>query len=218
MSIINVWIGLRDDAQYAVMDRLNWDTETRGDYSGPIPDRHNDVFKLMADQANTQRLFKTATLSQRAWSLWSTYFDLKGDALREVRSILDQMALDYPTQFVILGVWHNDGRQVGTQFVYSDVTRQVNDTSYDQPMVANPAYDIDAAPEEPTEILDPTWTAPDPWPQVDVVTNEITGTRGTSPYPPHAKLIKFMPDVDGVAATELVDINLAMGQAQRRFS
>jgi hypothetical protein len=47
---------------------------------------------------------------------------------------------------------------------------------------------------------------------------ERTGnTTGTPTYPLHAQLIQFMPDVGGIPATELADVNLIQGQSPRRF-
>ena len=114
--IVNVWIGLRDDAQAAILTRLRWDEETQGPYTGPVTDRQHKLFSYMHDRENTQRLFKQATLGGRVWTVWSVYFDLPGNILQLVKAELDQMLVDYPTQFVVTGAWHWDGRQVGTEW------------------------------------------------------------------------------------------------------
>ena len=119
----------------------------------------------MHDRENTQRLFKQATLGGRVWTVWSVYFDLPGNILQLVKAELDQMLVDYPTQFVVTGAWHWDGRQVGTE--WTDETQ--------------------------------------------------TATTGTPVYPMHPQILKFMPDVDGLPATVVTDVNVGFGQSLRRF-
>ncbi len=223
----NVWMGVREEAHNAIVTRLRWDEESQGQYSGPVTDREYRVFRYMVDQANVERLFKKSRIVGKNWSLWNLIFTKK---LQQVKIELDQLLADRPNHITIGGAWQWDGRQFGTEFVYGDVTRQINDPVFNQTMVPNPAYDPDpdTAPEEPLEILDPDWVAPDPWPQIDVTISEIVGTSGTPIYPiPVNALLKFMPDIitydaDGnelsrVAATVLTDVNLLQGQQERRF-
>lgn len=48
---------------------------------------------------------------------------------------------------------------------------------------------------------------------------DITGVTGLPTYPLHARLIELMPDVDdiGTRPTESSDVNLLLGQKERRF-
>jgi len=150
--IVNVWLALRDDAQSAINTRLDWDEETQGEYNGPVTDRQAKVFQLMADRANIQRLFKTDTIGGREWTLWNVYFNESSDILLKVKTELDQLTVNYPTQFVIAGAWLWDGTQVAG-------------------------------------------------------------------YPPHTRLIEFMPDIDDIGARPLTvsDVNLGLGQSPRQF-
>ncbi len=110
--IVNVWLALRDDAQSAIVTRLNWDEGSQGEYTGPVPDRTARLFQKMADRANVQRLFRVATLNSRQWTLWNVYFNEKVGVLQKVQDELDGLATDYPNQFIIAGAWHWNGDQV----------------------------------------------------------------------------------------------------------
>ena len=110
--IVNVWLAIRDDAQGAVITRLNWDEETQGTYSGPVGDREHRIFKAMADRAEVQRLFEKASINSNLWNLWSVTFDETKSDLNEIADELDYLALTYPNQFIIGGAWFWDGRQV----------------------------------------------------------------------------------------------------------
>jgi hypothetical protein len=112
---INVWLALRDDAQSLIVERLRWNEQQQGAYNGPVTDRQAKIFRYMADQENTRRLFKTATLNSRQWSLWSVYFnpaELGANVLQIVKDELDQLAADYPSRFVIAGAWRWNGTQI----------------------------------------------------------------------------------------------------------
>jgi len=202
--IVNVWIGLRDDAQAAILTRLRWDEETQGPYTGPVTDRQHKLFSYMHDRENTQRLFKQATFGGRVWTVWSVYFDLPGNILQLVKAELDQMLVDYPTQFVVMGAWHWEGNQVGTEHVYS--TRIVTKTW----SILNPDYQPD--PDLPA--FDDRYTI-----RVtgDVEEEYVSGHTGTPIYPMHPQILKFMPDVDGLPATVVTDVNLGQGQVHRNF-
>ena len=210
---VNVWLGLRTTAQNAISTRLNWDEEFQGEYTGPISDRDAKVFRYMGDRGNKQRLFRVATISGANYALWSLDFS---ENLSQVKTEIDRLITENPTQMRVLGAWHHDdGRQVGTELVWD--TRTVTKTW----SVLNPDYD-------PNEFLeDGTTPNPDYDPRFvlritgDVEEDYITGSTGTPAYPllSLAQFIKFMPDVDdvGTRPTDLSDINLSAGQAPRVF-
>ena len=112
--LVNVWLGIRDDAQTAINTCLDWDDST--EYSGPVGDREKKIFKAMSDHAVVQRLFNKATINSTLWNLWTVYFDEPKDILIKVKNELDYLEATYPSQFVIAAAWHWDGRQVGTQY------------------------------------------------------------------------------------------------------
>jgi len=203
---VNVWLALRTTAQNAIMERLNWDEEAQGPYTGPVSNRDAKVFRYMSDQANKQRMFKTATIAGGQYKLWSLDFD---EDLQLVKQEIDRLVDENPTQMRVVGAWWwDDGRQVGTQLVWD--TRIVTKTW----SVVNPDYQPDPAEPDydPHFVLRITG---------DVEEEYISGSTGTPTYPLLAKtqFLKFMPDVGDppVTATELANVNLGMGQAPRLF-
>lgn len=114
---INVWLALRDDAQAAIRERLTWDEESQGPYTGPVPDRVARVFEKMGDRATVQRLFKTPTIANRQWTIWSILFDENKNVMQRVKAELDHLEASYPNRIQIVGAWHYDtGRQVGADY------------------------------------------------------------------------------------------------------
>jgi hypothetical protein len=209
---VNVWVALRDDAQAAINERLTWDVESQGPYTGPVSNRTAILFTRMFDRAVVERLFRVATIGGRQYTLWNLYFTERGNILQLVQDELDQLALDYPNQFIIAGAWIWDDntlacRQVGTQLdiqqrTYQAPTRQEN-PNY-QPDDQLPNFD-------PEEFI-----------FVDENFEEVyvAGHTGTPTYPIHPQLIELMPDVDdqGTRPTNLSDVNLVAGQPPREFS
>jgi hypothetical protein len=169
------------------------------------------LFSRIRGGAEVQRLFRVATLNSRQWTLWNLFYDGPANIIQKVQDELDQLAIDYPNQFIICGAWIWDNsiacRQVGTQLDIQTrtVQRQVREP--------NPAY-------QPYDYL------PDYDPEkYIVVTREVdeeyaAGHTGTPTYSIHPQLIELMPDVDdiGTRPTELSDVNLISGQPPREFS
>ncbi len=140
---INAWLVLRDDAHAAIVTRLTWDTESQGEYTGPVTDRQARLFGYIAHLAAQLNQYRPDTVNGREWTLWTVDFNLPGALLQKVRTELDQLALDYPNRFKIGGAWHWDpdmpfGRQVGTQFVLDPETGEVTGVT------GTPAYPLDA--------------------------------------------------------------------------
>ena len=132
---INVFLALRDDAQALIKERLNWDEST--EYSGPVTNRQNKLFKLMQDRANRQKLFRIDEISTRSWTLWSLYFDFDKDIMQKIQAELDDLTTNFPNHVKIVGAWHWDGRQAGTQFV-RDAEGNITGTS------GSPTYPLHA--------------------------------------------------------------------------
>ena len=207
--IVNVWLALRDDAQALVRERLAWDEETQGEYSGPVPDRAFRLFRLMAHWKVVQNIFRTDAGGINDWHLWNIYLNKPKDILLKVRDEIDWLLANFTNQTRMGGAWHWDSRQVGTQFVYDEVTRDV--------LVDDPDF-VQPDPENPIEVPQIT---------IQVTTTEIVGTSGTPTYPLHSRLLEFIPDIvewdaDGnvissVRPTDLSDVNLLQGQKERRF-
>jgi hypothetical protein len=208
---VNVWVALRDDAQSAIVTRLTWDESTQGEYTGPVSDETALLFTRILGGAEVQRLFRVATLNSRQWTLWNLYYSNRKEVLQKVQDELDQLAIDYPNQFIIAGAWAWDSRlacrQLGTQLVTETQTvqRTVGEPNPDyQPNENLPDYD----PAEYIQVVR------------DVDVEVVTGHTGTPTYPLHPQLIELMPDLDdvGTRPTELSDVNLLGDQPPREFS
>ena len=208
---VNVWVALRDDAQAAIKERLTWDEAVDGPYTGPVSDETALLFSRILGGAEVQRLFRVATINARQWTLWNLYYSNKKEVLLRVQEELDQLALDYPNQFIIAGAWAWDSllacRQLGTQLVVETQTvqRTVGEPNLDyQPDENLPGYD----PARYIQVVR------------DVDVQVVTGHTGSPTYPLHPQLIELMPDVDeiGTRPTELSDVNLLAGQPPREFS
>ena len=205
----NIWLALRDDAQDKVKERLTWDTESQGEYSGPVTDRSAKLFRYM--QQHKEKLFRAPTLGGRVYTVWSITFSVHTDAAQKIADELDFLTTTYPTQLSVVGAWRWDqgdavAKQVGTELVWD--TRIVEKTW----SVKNPDYQPDD--QEPN--YDPRFVL-----RVtgNVEENYVSGSTGTPTYPLHPQLINFMPDVGDppVPATELTDVNLLQGQPPRSF-
>lgn len=217
---VNVWIALRDDAQAAIKTRMDWDEESQGEYSGPVANRTARLFEKMYDRAVVQNLFRVATIGARDYTLWSVYFDESVDILQKVQAELDDLAAEYPSQFIIAGAWKEDGAMVGCDLVLNQVA---NPAYTGEPyMIANPAYQPDMGDpagdpypvddwDPRTEIRNPAWVP-------EFITERTQS--GTPTYPLHPQLLELMPDVDdiGTRPTEVSDINLLAGQPTRVFA
>lgn len=207
--IVNVWLVLRANAQALIVTRLNWDESVDGVYSGPVPDRAFRLFRLMADWEVVQAIFRIDTDGANDWHLWNVYFNKPKDILLKIRDEIDWLLANFPNQTRVGGAWHFDSRQVGTQFVFGDVTRDVD---IDDPDFVQP---------------DPENPIPVPQITIQVTTTEIVGTSGTPTYPLHARALELMPDIlardaDGnvistARPTMVSDVNLLQGQQERRF-
>ena len=154
MAIVNAWLALRDDAQSAIVTRLNWDEAAQGPYAGPVTNRQARVFGAMSDRSVVQRLFRVDTNAGRDWTLWSVYFDEPQNVLQKLADELGQLATDYPSQFVIVGAWHWDGRQIGTQW-NEDQTATTGTPTYPlHPRAIELMPDVDDIGTRPTEVSD----------------------------------------------------------------
>lgn len=201
--ILNAWVAMRDDVQAALDTRLTWDTETQGDYTGPVTDRTADIVASMQDRGTVQVLYRIDNVGGRDWSLWSIYL---------TQDDLDYLVSEYPATQAIVGVWHLEGNMLGTTLQFNEIS---NPEYVGEPyMIPNPAYQPD--PELPdydprTEIRNPAWVP-------EFITEK--SQTGTPTYPLHARALELMPDVDdiGTRPTEMSDVNLRAGQGTRLFS
>ncbi len=136
--IVNVWLALRDDAQALVRERLAWDEETQGEYSGPVLDRAVRIFRMVAHLDAMGHMYRVDTPVSRAWSLWSLYFDKPVSMLLKVKDELDWLVATYTDRVKIGAAWHySDGRQVGTTIEYDEDGAETG-------MTGTPTYSLDS--------------------------------------------------------------------------
>ena len=209
---VNVWVALRDDAQAAIATRLRWDETVDGPYNGPVSDETALLFSRIKGGAQVQRLFRVATINARQWTLWNLFYDGLTNILQRVQDELDQLAIDYPNQFIIAGAWIWDQNAIGCRQVGTQLDIQTRTVSVDA-RYPNPNY-------QPND-QEPNYD-PDRWIIVTENRDEqyVAGHTGTPTYPLHPQLIELMPDVDdiGTRPTELSDVCLLAGQPPREFS
>lgn len=142
MANVNVWIALRDDAQAQIKARLDWeadDPDTRGDYIGPVSDRHAKLFMRMQDLDSVQRLFRVDTDAGRDWTVWNLYFSASGTVLSFIAAEIADLVATYPNHIRVVGAWHWDGRQVGTQW---DITYDAEGNEISRTTTGTPVYPV----------------------------------------------------------------------------
>lgn len=211
MAQFNIWLGISDAAQDIVLEYLNWDTETQGDYTGPLRKRSQRLFEYMQDGTNRRRLWQKTNLGGTDYNLWSIDLDDRLDTLQQVRDELDFLIATYPNQIAILGAWKWDGAMVGCTLVLTEVP---NPDYVGEPYwIPNPDYQPD--PELPD--YDPRENIRNPaWVPETIVERSQTGTP-TYPLPTY--LWRFMPAEDGATSNaDLRNVNLLYGQGERVFS
>lgn len=137
---VNVWLALRTNAHAAIKTRLLWDEEKDGPYSGPVPNWVGRLFEQVANRADVEKLFRKdrVWLSQgavwRDWNIWSINVDENTESLQLLGDKLHDLELAYPSMVKVVGAWHWDGRQIGTQWVDGEQLA----------VVGTPTYPLDA--------------------------------------------------------------------------
>ena len=138
--IINVWLALREDTDTLVRERLDWDTETQGEYTGPVPERAAALFALMADRNVVQNLFGTFKKGGKDYRAWSLYTD-KG--LGFIQGELDALDNEYPNRAVIGGAWYWDGAQLDDYPPHPQLINLMPDVwNGDEPPTYSPATEV----------------------------------------------------------------------------
>lgn len=186
--------------------------------------------KALGDKQSRSIFRKDDPTGPRDYELWNLTYDNVADA-NAALDIRNDLLAEFPGQLRTIGGWWIEydkpfARQVGTEFVYEDVTRDVTiqDPDWDEalwPQIANPAYqpDPDLNDFDPDEFInDPSFDPPTV--VIQVTTNEITGTSGQPTFPLHVRILEFVPDIDelGTRPTEMTDVNKGQGHPNRDFS
>ena len=116
--IINVWIAVSNTARTKIVERLRWDEESQGPYTGPITDEQYRLFSYMQDQRNREALFKRPVIAVREYILFSVDFDGDKVLLNRVRQVIDELVVAYPNRIAVMGAWDvENGQQVGATYV-----------------------------------------------------------------------------------------------------
>ena len=82
------------------------------DYSGPMDETTYKILTRMHDIDTVQGMFKTTTAGGKTYTLFSLY--PAGTA--KAQETIDDMTAKWPAHFIVVGAWHFDGRQAGTQW------------------------------------------------------------------------------------------------------
>ena len=207
--IANLWMAFDDRAQSAANPRED----------EPV----SSAYRALGDPLVRSLFRQDDPPGPRSYELWSMYYEV--DTEGQVRDVRNDLLAEYPGQLRTVGSWWNDGRQIGTEYVFADVTRdvEIDDPDVDPPMIDDP----DRLDEDPIpQIVDPDFA----WPQITIqVTGpEIVGTSGQAIFPLNAGILDFMPDIvtyddngnetSRVRPTVATDVNLGMGQTPRVFT
>jgi hypothetical protein len=156
MSQFNLWLGMSQAFQAELVPLINEGTPATA-FPGlnQLDEVTLELFRNSHDAENVARLFKLwPGPGAKNYRVWSFYFakPLQGPL---IRADIDEMAADYPGDFLPMGAWRTDtGAEVGN----------------------------------------PVW------------------------WPVPAQVVNFMPDIDGLPATEPTDVNLLFGQVPRDFT
>ena len=113
---VSVWVAISATGTTAIRERLSWNEETQGEYSGTITDTEHKIFQKMHDVATVQAMFKKPTIAGKSWRIFSLNFEASSKA----KEALDWIAENRTGHFYVMGAWWYDGRQVGTKFVYDE--------------------------------------------------------------------------------------------------
>ena len=188
---VNVLVAISATGTTAIRERLSWNEETQGEYSGVISKTEHAIFKKMHDVAIVQSRFRKPTIAGKSWRMFSLNFE----ASNKAKEALDWIAENRAGHFYIMGAWWYDGRQVGTQFVYDEEGIQQFDEVIEDEIVISSTPQTTGTPTYPINSAQLLKFMP--------LSRHYGGVNG--------EIVTTTP------ATELTDVNLVMGQKPRLF-
>jgi hypothetical protein len=119
VSLVNLWLVVRDDAKQKIVERLRWDEAAQGEYTGPVKDRANNIFRKLIAGERVLEYFTSPDIGGNIYHMFSLY--LNGS--QQVKSELDWLAVEYPNHIIVGGAWYvSSGRQVGTGPIFDEET------------------------------------------------------------------------------------------------
>ena len=136
---VNVWAAISSTGTAEIRQAL-----TDDEYSGPVTDTEQKIFRRMADFATVERMFKKPTVAGKVWHLFSLNFD----GTTKARDALDWLEANRANHFVIVGAWWWDGRQVGTQWETDQDGNRTGNTTGTPLYPIHPRL-IDFMPDDP---------------------------------------------------------------------
>ena len=238
--MINLWLVLSQQAldEYRA---YRFDPEA---YEGPMDSKTYKILSKMADTDNVQRMFKPVTVATKTYILFSLY--LPGTA--RVQEAIDYLTETWPSHFIVIGAWHMDGRQAGTEWeLYAEDVLYTENVLYEEDVL----YPYDVLYEEDVfdengDLLHAAGDVRFAAGTVQFAAGEIkhaigevqitAGTRtgniiGTPIYPIHAQAWRLMPDqhtydedgnitgtISASSNADLMQVNVLQGQSLRRFT
>jgi hypothetical protein len=164
MSQFNLWLGMSQAFQQELVPLIN-----EGIPAVEFPDLNDlneatlELFRNSHDAENVARLFKMwPGNAGQDFRVWSFYFSkpLQGPL---IRADIDEMAADYPGDFLPMGAWRtSDGREVGA--TYSEEIP--DDPEADPPVVGVPSEQTDTGwwpvPAQVVNFMPDVWNGDEP--------------------------------------------------------
>ena len=137
MDFINIWLVLRADTNALITERLDWNEETQGGYTGPVSERFADLFSLMSDRAGVQNLFNIFKKGNKDYIAWSLYTD---KTLMFIQGEIDALNSEYQNHAIVAGAWYWNGSQVSAYPPHSQIIKLMPDVwNGDEPPTYSPA-------------------------------------------------------------------------------
>lgn len=198
------WVEIRDDFAWPAADPAD-DTELQA--------KNRETLSKCGDIEAIPFVFKGRTSGPNTWRVYSLLYEFPDDTPNPDQAIEQALELfksENPGQTDVLAAWYEAGNMVQTTLV---ITEEPNPDYVGEPeYIPNPDYQPD--PGQPdydprTEIRNPAW-------EPETIT--VKSQSGPPLYSPPGYLLDYMPDVNGVAATEVVDAHRYAGQPDKVMS
>ena len=130
-NLMNMWLGVTQDYRDEIFEYLAWDTESQGEYPGPLVAIDEAIFSTLDDVVNIQTMYKIDTTAGEDWFLFPIYIQEM-----QIDDVVDWLAANKGSKTKILAAWHFDnGLQYGMEW---DV-----DENGDPIITGDPTYPID---------------------------------------------------------------------------
>lgn len=198
------WVEIRDDFTFPAEDPAD-DTELQA--------KNRETLEKCGDIQVIPFIFKSRSQGPRTWRVYSLLYVFPDDTANPDQAIeqaLERFKSENPGQTDVLAAWYEEGNMVGTTLV---ITEEPNPDYTGEPeFIPNPDYDPD--PDSPTydpreEIRNPAWVP-------EFIT--VKSQSGVPLYSTPGYLNDYLPDVNGVPATEPYDAHTYLGMPSKVFS